>query len=203
METTAATTTDANALIAAFTTDTLPNQTASGRLETILESTSSIAGNFNGDFGENGFMTELQDGYLYDQYWGGSTDQVGHFLTAVNGGYNVARGQLSQDVTLRFFLGHEKIGDQNGPWQQYGAASDADIDLFLLAIGADSAGNYDLRDEYLMRILGSGSLAGRTGNSLEDLRLTLRGWRFGQLIANGKIKTREDAALWLQENIGQ
>jgi hypothetical protein len=192
-------------LITAFTTDTLPNQAASERLETILESTSSILppGNFTGNFGESGFMTELQDGYLYDQYWGGSTDQVGHFLTAVNGGYNVAQGQLSQDVTLRFFLGHEKIGDQNGPWQQYGAASDADIDLFLLAVGADAAGNYDLRDEYLMRILGSGSLAGRTGNSLEDLRLTLRGWRFGQMIANGKIKTREDAAIWLQENIGQ
>ena len=159
-------------------------------------------GNFAGDFGESGFQTEFQDGYLYEQYWGGQTDQVGHFLTAVGGGYGVGKGALPEDITLGAFIGHEKTGDQN-LLEQLSAASDADFGLFHQAVNADAAGDYELRDRYLMTILGPGSLADRKGNSLEDLRLTVRGWRFGQMIANGDIETRDEAADWLKENVAK
>jgi len=68
---------------------------------------------------------------------------------------------------------------------------------------ADTWGDYGLRDEHLKKILmmEGGALEDRKGNSLEDLRLTVRGWRFGQLIASGYFASREEAAQWLNDNL--
>lgn len=63
------------------------------------------------------------------------------------------------------------------------------------------AGDYLQRDGFLLGILGSEPLARRQGNSLEDLRLSVKGWIFGQHIAHGTILSSQDAARWLRDNL--
>jgi RHS repeat-associated protein len=196
--------TDADALIECFRTDQLGGETVQQRLETILEQTRLIPGLYTaGGFGETGFQKQLQDGYLYEQYWGGETNQVGHFLTGVELAY-YSRYPGLETPLLRFSVGHEMVGDQGAPisWLfQYLAANSEALNLFQQAVEADATGHYALRDEYLMAILGDEPLDSRKGNSLEDLVLTVRGWRFGLMIASGELATREDAAAWLEEYI--
>ena len=40
------------------------------------------------------------------------------------------------------------------------------------------------------------------GNSHQDLRLSLVGWRFGQLVQGGRFADRYAAAGWLRANLG-
>lgn len=42
---------------------------------------------------------------------------------------------------------------------------------------------------------------GRDGNSIQDLRLSLKGDRFGQAIKSGIITTLEDAQQWLKHHL--
>jgi hypothetical protein len=139
---------------------------------------------------------------MYEQHWGGETAQIGHFLTAVKFGYQAALFPGDEKSLMKLAVGHEMVGD---PWWpvQYGKAGPEARDLFRRAIEADFAGNYDERDEYLRSILmmEGGALENRRGNSLEDLRLTVRGWRFGQMIANDQFASREQAAQWLNDNL--
>jgi len=199
--------TDADALIEWFRTDQLSGDTVQQRLETILHETRKIPGLYTaGGFGETGLQEQFQDGYLYEQYWGGETHQIGHFLTAAAFGYRASQFSDPNKFLIRLAVGHEIVGDQGAPlsWvNQLRAATPEALSLFQQAIEADIAGDYGLRDEYLTQILtlNSESLENRVGNSLEDLRLTVRGWRFGQMIANGLLTSREEAAQWLNENI--
>jgi hypothetical protein len=41
----------------------------------------------------------------------------------------------------------------------------------------------------------------RLGNSLQDLRLSVKGWRFGQMIKNKQITTTDQASNWLLQNL--
>ena len=197
--------TDADALIEWFRTEQLSGNTVQQRLETILEQTRLIPGLYTaGGFGETGLQEQFQDGYLYEQYWGGETRQVGHFLTAAALGYRSHNRPDLEAALMRFSVGHEMVGDQGAPisWVfQFLAANSEALNLFQQAVEADAAGHYIWRDEYLMAILGDERLDGRKGNSLEDLCLTVRGWRFGLMIASGELATREDAAAWLEEYI--
>lgn len=159
-----------------------------------------------GGFGETGLNAQFQDGYLYEQYWDGETRQIGHFLTAVAFGNKASQYSNLEEFLTQLAVGHEIVGDQGAPvswFRQYFVATPGARKLFHQAIAADAAGNYALRDDYLMKILtlNSDSLATRQGNSLEDLRLTVRGWRFGQMIAAGQFASREEAARWLEENL--
>lgn len=43
----------------------------------------------------------------------------------------------------------------------------------------------------------------RRGNSLEDLRLSVKGWELGREIALGTIKTNDELANWIAQNIAQ
>ena len=94
------------------------------------------------------------------------------------------------------------VGDHRF-FEQYRAATEEARGLFRQAVTADRWGDYDSRDKYLTQILKmqGGSLEDRKGNSLEDLRLTVRGWRFGQLISSGYFASREEAAGWLSDNL--
>jgi hypothetical protein len=202
---------DAEFLANLFTADNLWGKTPQGRLRAILEGTRSIPvltgsdglGYFRGDFGESGFQEILQDGELYDMYWGGGkSDQVGHFLTSVGLAFYYGKASLYPSV------GHEMLSDETGIIKQIGAAiqDHGNIDLFLAAVGADARGNTALRDQKLRAILASGYAKDKSlyyGNSLQDLRLNVRGWRLAQLIKNGTLQTREEVATWIQENIGQ
>jgi RHS repeat-associated protein len=202
--------TDADALVVMFaatpgtiySSDSLSGETAQGRFEAILGGTRGLPGQyFRGQFGGSGFQQQFQDGYLYQRYWQGGTDQVGHFLTAAGMAYRSYDRSILEQEFLKLVIGHEMVGDQHGTFAQRGAATSEAIDLFVQAVAADTAGNYNLRDAHLRGILGTTSLENRRGNSLEDLRLTVRGWRFGQMIASGELATHEDAAAWLEEYI--
>jgi RHS repeat-associated protein len=112
-------------------------------------------------------------------------------------------------VALRYIIGHEKISDdaRRGLLAtaalQYLQATNEDIHNFLTAVGADERGYLETRDDYLQTIMNiqPGTQGDRVGNSIEDFRLTVKGWRFGKWVrANWAVSHRE-AALWLRHNI--
>jgi hypothetical protein len=102
------------------------------------------------------------------------------------------------DVTAkRLIVGHEKVADpepsnfrplgvpvgdaaqtaENIP-RQYESATMHDVLLFDVAVWADRKGDIGTRDTYLKGILVSPRPEDwGSGNSLEDLRLSVKGWR--------------------------
>jgi hypothetical protein len=135
------------------------------------------------------------------------------------------------DVTARrLIVGHEKVGDPHPKGSkaidalltlltiplQYWAAEPEDVDYFNLAVAADRDWCTDLRDYYLGKILGAmttedlADLRKREGNSMEDLRLSVKGWRLGRAVAGldgnaqppeKQLTTRLEVASWLRMHI--
>jgi RHS repeat-associated protein len=152
--------------------------------------------------GDTGFAGEFRDDYWYQDYWGGSnpeSKQVGHFLTAVDMG--------THGGWVHSIVGHEQAGDsQLGLAHQLLSPSATDKAHFRAALALDESGYYAERDAHLMAILDPnqhGSLSGRKGNSLEDLRLSARGYRLGQMITGGSpgMQTNKDVANWIALNV--
>jgi hypothetical protein len=80
--------------------------------------------------------------------------------------------------------------------------------MFDTAVKRDAAGDYDGRDQALQGILMDGPRprqlgvqGARVGNSMEDLRLSVRGWRVGNMVAGGSIQTNKELANWIALNI--
>jgi hypothetical protein len=48
---------------------------------------------------------------------------------------------------------------------------------------------------------GYGPIESRIGNSMEDLRLSVAGWRLGNLVATGEIQTNREMANWVALNV--
>lgn len=238
-------------------------KSASRRLEFILRLTNSTYPVNAGiqlaiDFGELGFCDEFQDAIVYDALnwkWhdeeaGVKTNQIGHFLTAANLGYDpgflrdpllrLALGARAQEdvttVAIKLIAGHELVADPLNTIQavfglgqgtsfaeQYGVVTDEHVNLFLAAVEADQSGPHRYNDEWFDRDdflevifesagydpndptgIATGSLPWAQGNSMQDLRLSVKGYRFGQEIRNRTISTRPAAAEWLRrELIGQ
>ncbi len=202
--------TDAQALAAMFREAKEDDGTATGRLNTVLTHTAHwlIPGlQTGGGFGDTGFRAEFQDSSI----WPSSGNQVGHFLTAVRLGHDPGfldnwqqRYILDSDedvetMALRLIVGHEQKADPGffgtlasliplpGRWgfeEQYHSASDADIENFR-------TGNLDKIK------LGTGK-----GNSMQDLALSYKGYILGKLIADGKLKTPEEIANWIEREVG-
>jgi len=137
----------------------------------------------------------------------------------------------SIEVTAkRLIVGHEKKGDPAPTGSQardalltlrtiplqYWAAEPEDVDYFDLAVAADRDWRTDLRDYYLGKILGATTtedlpdLRERQGNSMEDLRLSVKGWRLGRAVAGldgnaqpteKQLTTRLEVASWLRMHI--
>ncbi|MBK9944711.1 MAG: RHS repeat-associated core domain-containing protein [Kouleothrix sp.] len=123
----------------------------------------------------------------------------------------------SEDAALRLIVGHEKVSDKVGGklatiHAQYGAATDADIAKFLQALAYDEEGDYGARDALLCEIvqLPEGTskantdiihASGRVGNSVEDLRLSLKGYIFGLKIKDRRIASLQQAGKWLEDNL--
>jgi hypothetical protein len=116
------------------------------------------------------------------------------------------------------------IGDAVATWShQYYQVTGTHIDLFLQAVEADRRG--ENVDQYLSVIFQGGrNNAGQAndpddpkcqskpsqnpnclwglGNSMHDLRLSVKGYRFGEEIRTGTIGTRSQAANWLRRELG-
>ncbi len=75
-----------------------------------------------------------------------------------------------------------------------------DIAAFHSAVEHDSSKDYLSRDTSLMSIYGlwrHGNQKDRVGNSMQDLRLSVRGWRLGSMVRQGGLSTNKDLANWL------
>jgi hypothetical protein len=202
---------------------TIPATTA---LERVLDYTRSpglegrLGVQFGVKFGDTGFREEFRDSHLYAEQWGMSyldSNQVGHFLTAASLGYKPVLGRES--ISLIPIIGHEKVSDAglsrsttSGPVGDPFALSEqiaagmvgylsSEGIVFEVACTSDKDESYEMRDIGLGIILGSGDLAKRRGNSMEDLHLSVKGWIMGQMIANGELKTNRDVADWLTTNL--
>lgn len=127
-----------------------------------------------------------------------------------------------EEFALNLIVGHEMIGDRKALGQaisipaQYNAATADARNSFLNAVEYDKQRNYDLRDKELrsiliatdQRFMDVDAVEGgsRVGNSMQDLRLSAKGWRFGQEIRrgyspDGPLQTRQQAADWLKREI--
>ncbi len=200
---------------------------AAERLEFILDLTRkrTTPAQFGVTFNDSGFAKQFQDPWPDS-----SGNQVGHFLTAVSMGYDAAYAvrdwrtklgllgadpgikSLSDDeVALRLIIGHEKYADAAaGPAEviairrQYSSTTALDLARFELAISYDRRGNQARRDcllELIVGFQGETPPVGRLGNSLQDLRLSLKGWRFGLMIRERSIVTLAQASNWLERNL--
>ncbi len=102
-------------------------------------------------------------------------------------------------------VGHELLADtvRNTPGQLFGATPQA-LSLFSNAVVSDESGNYEARDAALDSILDPtkyGPLSARRGNSIEDLRLTVRGQRLANKIKSDEITTNKQLATWVAINV--
>jgi RHS repeat-associated protein len=153
--------------------------------------------------GDAGFRTEFGDDHLYGTLWGQeqpASQQVGHFLTAVDMGYD------GPEIWKVGIVGHEQVSDKKftALAEEFIRPTRADIAAFEAAVGFDAFGDDTRRDTMLQSILDParwGSLDTRVGNSMEDLRLSVRGWRLGNMVASSDIKTNKDFANWIALNV--
>jgi hypothetical protein len=201
------------------------NASASARIDQVLDNTAGanqknmplrdrLAGraariNFGGlgqVAGDSGFVSECQDDHWYHSDWtpgalGPQSQQLGHFLTAIN------MSRAGSRVFLSLMLAHEQSSDRKGMGPVAGRVaailrSGTDIDAFMAAVLLDSAGDPSGRDTALHTILDPyGPLSERVGNSMEDLRLDVRAYRLVQLVASGQLRTNRDVANWIALNV--
>ncbi|MFE2689047.1 hypothetical protein [Streptomyces mirabilis] len=84
---------------------------------------------------------------------------------------------------------------------QFEAVTPSDMSAWaaaLSALGNNSVINLAAAEPYLAKIPINYSLS---GNSIQDLRLSLCGWYLGQAIAANRFASREDVAKWVRVNL--
>jgi hypothetical protein len=202
-------------LITLFERPELPGAAPLARLRWILKLTASdLPGMQMGLFpaDDSGFRQELADGRFYQdpRYWatlvsrnGRRTKQMGHFLTAAG----LRLNRWPRFVKLNLIIGHEKLGDGVlfAFARQFARATAKDRQRFLAAVDADRAGDPARREARLREIFHTRREALhdplRIGNSLVDLRLSVKGWRFAEEILRGELASRAAAIAWLRREV--
>jgi hypothetical protein len=145
-------------------------------------------------------------------------------------GLGIPQDEPVEVVVIKLIVGHEIVADDQHPGfgstvgtagAQYQAATIYDVNSFNLALRQDAIGDtyaahgrfgeaqtyFKVRDQYLAPILGDGyqdpaaPTNYRKGNSIQDLRLSVKGYRFGQDIRYNRITDRTHAASWLRRNL--
>jgi hypothetical protein len=148
-----------------------------------------------------GISIEFEDSEFYKTIpaWGGGTShQINHFLSAV--------AEYYYEKDLRLIIAHEMSGDED-EWENLNNfVTPADYYHFQRAWYFDTNGMYTERDEELWEILDFDPIFAprignvdfrRRGNSLQDLRLSLRGVRFAAWVSLYKSSNPKKAAEWL------
>jgi hypothetical protein len=151
------------------------------------------------------------------------SNQIGHFLTAV--ALFTLRPYAFLQLGLRLTVGHEKLADQQPgaseaaiAIRQLLAASDQDISQFCQAATID--GVLDTardgraislraeRDLLLWQILAFDPAIPfadidlrRPGNSLQDLRLSVKGYRFAAWVNANRDSRPAEAGAWLRAQL--
>ena len=168
---------------------------------------------------DTGFRKAFQDP------WGAaSNNQAGHFLTAVDMGSNPKRtydyivstnnrfviGALTiatglskeESICIRLIVGHEQYPDNE--WQagvmQGIAAKDQDIRAFYNAVNL-MPNDPVLDVEKARGLIQSIPIGTGVGNSIQDLLLSLFGYKFGSRIRAGNLADLDEAAQWIRTNL--
>jgi len=188
----------------------LDDGTIQGRIQAILVATEhpSVPGLQTGLYiGMTGFRQALQDP------WPTSTDQAGHFLTAVRLAtdtkflsspvYPILLGEWGdEEVALRLVIGHEKEPDPPDADKLK-----PDLKTFIAVTNSIRTQYHSVTQEDLANFrtghwqaiqVGTGF-----GNSLADLQLSYLGWRFGQLLAEGHFQSKTEIARWIRDQLGE
>jgi RHS repeat-associated protein len=210
----------AEALFRLFEDDKLLNiwgditgRTSGERLDWVLNVTQNdwpLPTHFAIPFGSDcGFAEEFQDSqfypiwrsYLAPEVAKAISNQVGHFLSAVDITYN--------NWTQGAIIGHEQYTDntlQN--LLSYLVVTPDDFEHWYKAIEYDEQGLSSKRDAELWPILHfdasipfEGVDPRREGNSLQDLRLSLKGFRFAEWVEANANLPAVSAASWLRLNL--
>lgn len=148
-----------------------------------------------------GFFTKIPHDRLNE-----GSPQVGHFLTAVDIG---RQSPILSGLLRVAAVGHELIGDDQGAVQQIlaGVTHPQERKLFGQAITAakesDRGKAHQLVETALPDLTVEGNEPGRVGNSKQDLLNTSYGVAFGELVRSGHFQSREQAADWLDQNVGR
>jgi hypothetical protein len=111
-------------------------------------------------------------------------------------------------VALRLSIGHEKLPDPGryDPLmllkvrRQFASATESDVASFQAALEAVRTA-VDLDMDEAMAALEKIDVGHQTGNSAEDLRLTLAGYRLVELITSNALESGKDAADWIRRNL--
>lgn len=128
----------------------------------------------------------------------------------------LAYDEIAECSALRMIIGHElrpdDLGSRPETWQaQVGATQAEHFEWFLKAVEADDSGLS--MDPYLRMIFRDGrdsednpydpykKTTWGAGNSMEDLRLSVKGYRFGISVRDGYISTLSYAAQWLRTEL--
>jgi len=186
--------TSAEALVTMFTSNDLPGDTPTTRLNVVLNAThSGPYSHFAIPYTDSGFKDEYIDPYPET-----SGNQVGHFLTAVD-------ISLNQDNILgnSAIVGHEMYPDFGGPSGASGLADNmiqigfgllSPKDRNLFSLGSDSGYKTIIND-------GWGPFGIRRGNSIEDLRLSHLGQIMANLYKDASFPDNAAIGNWLKQNI--
>ena len=161
----------------------------------------------------SGLPKELEDSQFYNgKIWIKQISyQINHFLSAVSEYYYGGRD-------LRLIISHEKSKDPVGQLTRgdlevlytnvTNEVTTADRSHFYRAWHYDTNGMYTERDTELWAILGFGPNVAfsdvdkeRQGNSLQDLRLSLRGVRFADWVMSHRSNSPSEAGQWLTANL--
>jgi hypothetical protein len=147
----------------------------------------------------------------YEDPWPSSSDQVGHFLTAVRLSFDARFLRFpafplllgswgDHDIPLRLTIGHEKKPDPPDITKihlgtalrvlrhfraQYQAATSEDVANFR-------KGKLDAIQ-----------LGGGLGNSIEDLRLSRKGWEFGELMRRNHFQSNAEVSEWIRSELAR
>jgi hypothetical protein len=187
-------------------------ETSKDRLDWLLWITSKVGNpmaygqHFAEDFGssDSSLKDEFRDQIFYDTDWnskGESSNQVGHFLSAVDAaGYGIPG--------LRITIGHEQKNDGTDWLTVARSPNKTDIAKWGEAITADENGNSKKRDELLWQLLRFSSETpfgcvekDRKGQSLQDLRLSLKGFRFRAWVDKHPSSPPDQAGSWIYSNL--
>ncbi len=208
--------------------DTGGGNEVQSRLQTILKASTDgdnngvthFAGIFTGCL-DRGFRDEFQDP------WPTSRNQVGHFITAVDMGFRPAQtyalGQAKvpdflkaqmdtsvarmEAVCVCLIIGHEQVTDDTLASNLYQAIKGialprAVVRQFFRAL--ETVKQSPDRDVGTSRAALAGITIGTgVGNSIQDLHLSLYGFKLGKMIRQELVTCRDDVALWIRTDLGE
>jgi RHS repeat-associated protein len=150
------------------------------------------------------FSEEFRDSNLYPK-WGldpSQSNQVAHFLSAV--------GITYYGWSIGGLIGHEQHPDGTAEnYFSYLTVTDEDYEHFYKAVKYDENGLFSKRDDELWAALhfDDPSLEhgdvdpSRVGNSLQDFRLSLKGYRFARWVKGNRSTQPQSAGKWLRLNL--